>query len=79
VIARDLGDSDALALTKDGKFLASAGMNNTIRIFETATGKEVLPAQFVGDQTRDQTADDLHRNASSQRSAALRAPEHRRG
>jgi WD40 repeat protein len=42
-VARDLGDSDALAITKDGKFLACAGVNNSIRIFETATGKEVSP------------------------------------
>jgi WD40 repeat protein len=43
VIARELGDSDALALTKDGKMLASAGVNNAIRLFETASGKEVRP------------------------------------
>ncbi len=44
-IARDLGDSDALAITKDGKFLACGGVNNTIRIFEAATGKEVTPPE----------------------------------
>ncbi len=42
VIVRDLGDSDALAGTRNGKFLACAGTNNTIRIFETAGGKEMF-------------------------------------
>src|SRR5439155_16799766 len=42
VIPRHFGDSDALALSKDGTRVATAGLNNTIRIFETATGKELL-------------------------------------
>jgi WD40 repeat protein len=42
IIPRNLGDSDTLALSKDGKQIATAGLNNTIRIFETANGKEVL-------------------------------------
>ena len=41
IIRRSLGDSDALALTRNGDFLATGGINNTIRIFETATLKEV--------------------------------------
>ncbi len=42
IIPRHLGDSDALAVSRDGKHLATAGLNNTIRIFETATGKELF-------------------------------------
>lgn len=42
IIARHLGDSDALAVSRDGKQIATAGLNNTIRIFETATGKELF-------------------------------------
>lgn len=40
-IRRDPGDTDALALTRDGKFVATAGTNNVIRIFDTETLKEV--------------------------------------
>jgi WD40 repeat protein len=42
IIPRHLGDSDALALSKDGTRIATAGINNTIRIFEAASGKELL-------------------------------------
>jgi WD40 repeat protein len=53
VIARHYGDSDALAVSRDGKHIATAGLNATIRIFETATGKELFAdgdpqAELVG-------------------------------
>jgi len=41
VIRRALGDSDALALTRNGDFLATGGINNTVRIFETGSLKEL--------------------------------------
>jgi WD40 repeat protein len=40
-LPRAQGDCDALAVTKTGDFLATAGMNNTIRIFAADSGKEV--------------------------------------
>lgn len=40
VIVRSVGDSDALALTSGADLIATAGINNTIRIFETASLKE---------------------------------------
>ncbi len=42
IIPRHLGDSDALTVSRDGKHMATAGLNGTIRIFETATGKELF-------------------------------------
>ena len=47
-IARELGDSDALAISKDGKFLASAGVNNRVRIFDASSGKEIQPGRGHG-------------------------------
>jgi WD40 repeat protein len=41
-LPRGAGDCDALAITKAGDFVATAGLNNTIRIYE-ALGKEVTP------------------------------------
>lgn len=41
ILHRSLGDSDALAVTRGGDFIASGGVNNTIRIFETASLKEL--------------------------------------
>jgi WD40 repeat protein len=38
---RNLGDADALALSRDGKLLATAGINNTIRLFDLEAGKEI--------------------------------------
>ena len=35
------GDTDALALAPDGKSIAVAGLNNTVRRFELESGKEV--------------------------------------
>jgi WD40 repeat protein len=43
-LSRAQGDSDALAVTKAGDFVATAGVNNAIRIYATADGKEVNPA-----------------------------------
>ena len=40
-LPRSQGDCDALAVTRAGDFLATAGTNNTIRIFEADNGKEV--------------------------------------
>jgi WD40 repeat protein len=42
-LPRRRGDCSALAVTPQGDFVATAGTNNTIRIFAMATGKEVLP------------------------------------
>ncbi len=39
-LPRSAGDCDALAVTKAGDFLATAGTNNTIRIFEAEKGTE---------------------------------------
>ncbi len=44
LLPRSQGDSDALAVTRTGDLVATAGFNNTIRIFEAGTGKEVIPA-----------------------------------
>ncbi len=44
VIQRSPGDNDVLALSPDGKQLASAGVNQTIRLFDFASGKETIPA-----------------------------------
>ena len=41
---RAQGDGDALAMTKAGHFLATAGLNNAIRIFDAKTGAEVIHA-----------------------------------
>ena len=41
---RSAGDCDALAVTTTGEFLAMAGLNNTIRIFAVAGGKETFSA-----------------------------------
>jgi WD40 repeat protein len=38
------GDSDALAVTSAGDFLATAGTNNTIRIFATGNDQEIVVA-----------------------------------
>jgi WD40 repeat protein len=46
-LPRRQGDCDALAVTKAGDFLATAGTNNTLRIFEAANGKEVVPAPGI--------------------------------
>lgn len=53
VLPRSAGDCDALAVTRTGDFVATAGVNNSIRIFEAATGKEVshgagIPAGLIG-------------------------------
>ena len=42
-IARDIGDSDALAISKNNKFLACAGTNDTVRIFDAALEREIMP------------------------------------
>ncbi len=39
-LPRAQGDCDALAVTTSGEFVATAGINNTIRIFEADKGKE---------------------------------------
>lgn len=41
-LPRAHGDCDALAAPQAGDFVATAGINNTVRIFETASGKEVI-------------------------------------
>jgi WD40 repeat protein len=41
-LPRAQGDCDALAVTSAGDFLATAGTNNTIRIFAADNGKEVV-------------------------------------
>ena len=41
LIKRGQGDCDALAVTNAGDFLATAGLNNTIRIIDTANLQEV--------------------------------------
>ncbi len=41
-IDRAWGDSDALALSNDGKSLMTAGLNNTLRQWDLSTGREVL-------------------------------------
>ncbi len=43
-LPRSQGDGDAFAVTSAGDFVATAGLNNTIRIFEAGNGKEVIPA-----------------------------------
>jgi WD40 repeat protein len=40
-IERNPGDSDALALSPDGRQVAAAGFNNVIRRWDAATGKEI--------------------------------------
>jgi WD40 repeat protein len=52
-LTRSPGDCDALAVTAKGDFLATAGLNNTIRIFETDKFKEIrhddgIQAPLVG-------------------------------
>ncbi|MBM3994425.1 MAG: hypothetical protein FJ303_09775 [Planctomycetes bacterium] len=42
-MTRAVGDCDAFAVTKAGDFLATAGLNNTIRIFETSKFQDVTP------------------------------------
>src|SRR5207247_8999595 len=45
-VERHSGDSAALALARDGQFLASAGLNNTIRRWDLgAGGKEIHAGQ----------------------------------
>lgn len=43
-IARAQGDCDAIAVTKTGDLIATAGWNNVIRTFDAASGKEQTPA-----------------------------------
>ena len=39
-IKRNLGDGDALALSVDGKLIATGGDNGVVRVFDVATGEE---------------------------------------
>lgn len=41
-LPRHFGDSDALAVSRDGKFAACAGVNHTIRIYQLESGKEIF-------------------------------------
>jgi WD40 repeat protein len=69
VIQRHLGDSDALAVTRDGTRIATAGLNNTIRIFDAATGKE----QFAGNDPQA-GLNSLALSKDGKRLAAVTAP-----
>lgn len=52
-LSRAQGDCDALAVSKAGDFVATAGLNSAIRIYEVASGKESsltagAPAPLIG-------------------------------